>query len=124
MSAGYVGLFSLWDRIRADLSYSERMLIAAFIAISLTLYVGWTLKTQWTLAQQHFNFSGMMSAIDLNDPKAIQEMSDKFRAQGATVRASVQRYLPLVMGSAITFAALAAVIMVIECFAHIAGAQH
>ena len=30
MSAGYVGEFALWDRVKADLSYPERMLIACF----------------------------------------------------------------------------------------------
>jgi hypothetical protein len=123
MSAGYVGEFALWDRVKADLSYPERMIIASFLTISLTLYIGWTIKGQWMLAQQQLNFSRMIGALDAADSERVQMLSEKFRADGARTRAFAQRFLPLVWGSAVAFGVLAAIIMVIECFSHLAAGR-
>jgi hypothetical protein len=120
MSAGYVGEFALWDRVKADLTYSERMLIIAFLGISLMIYVGWTIKAQWMLSQQQLYFSRMIGALDVEDWGRMKALWEKFRADSARTRAFSQRFLPLVMGSAVAFGGLAAIIMIIECFRHLA----
>ena len=123
MSAGYVGYFSLWDSVKSDLTYPERVLIGAVLTISLTIFIGWTIKTQWMLAQQQLKFSQMISAIDLGNADALNAVIDKIRADAATARVSAQRLIPLVMGSAVAFGALGAITMVIECFAHLAAGR-
>jgi hypothetical protein len=123
MSAGYVGEFALWDRVKTDLTRPQSLVIAAFLTISLAIFIGWHLKGQWTLNKQQMRFSQLISNIDAADMQAFDAALDKFRVEGAQTRALLQRVLPAVMGAAISFAALAAVTIVIACFDRIAAGR-
>jgi hypothetical protein len=121
MSAGYVGEFALWDRVREDLTYPQRLLIGAFLTSSLTIFIGWHIKGQWVLTQQQFKYGRVIEAIGRGDLDTLQAVLAEIRDDGARTRAFLQRILPVVWGAAVVFAALAAVIMVIACFDRIAA---
>jgi hypothetical protein len=121
MSAGYVGEFALWDRAKADLTYPERMLIISLLTISLMLFIGWHIKGQLTIAFQQLRFMRFIGAIDADNDPQIKALQEQFRLDAVSTRAFAMRAMLFFVGSAIAFAALAALVMLIECLRHMAA---
>jgi hypothetical protein len=59
VTAGYAGAFTVWDHVQRYVTYCERMLIAALLTASLTIFIGWQVRGQWVLGQQQLAIARM-----------------------------------------------------------------
>jgi hypothetical protein len=115
VTAGYAGAFTVWDHVQRYVTYCERMLIAALLTASLTIFIGWQVRGQWVLGQQQLAIARMVAAGVADFPAMIEE----FRVDQAKVRGALQRQLPFVFGAAVTLAGLASVVLIIVCVRHL-----
>jgi hypothetical protein len=87
VTAGYAGAFTVWDHVQRYVTYCERMLIAALLTASLTIFIGWQVRGQWVLGQQQLAIARMVAAGVADFPAMIEE----FRVDQAKVRGALQR---------------------------------
>lgn len=115
VTLGYAGVFTIWERVEAYLSYCERMLVAALLAASLTLFAGWQIRGQWILSRQQLAIANLVAAGVSDYPALIEQ----FRIDQAKVRIGLQRQLPYVFGATVGVGGLAFLVLIVVCVRHL-----
>jgi hypothetical protein len=115
VTAGYAGAFTVWDHVEKYLTYCERLLVAGLFIASLTLFVGWQIRGQWTLGQQQLGIARLIESGVTDFP----EMIERWRVDQAKVRARIQAQLPIVFGVTVILGGLGSMILLVACIRHL-----
>ena len=120
ITAGYTGMFALWGRIAHYLTYSERMVTAGFMGLSLGVFIGWQLWGQWVLSQQQIKIVGLIDDMPGDQfPKAFE----RFKEEQKTLRIQLTRLTPMMFGITVALAAVGMIALVLACFEHLSAGR-
>jgi hypothetical protein len=112
LAAGYVGAFTLWNLIRAQLTPVISNWVALLLSISLALYVGWTVFNMIWLALRRREYP-----VKLRGYKGI-EFATRYEALEIEGQRTLFWYIPVwavVISLAIATAFFALVLLMYNC---------